>query len=83
MPAGNAADGNPVSLAMELSQKDEASKLAMTANAEKAMGKGLSSEGAEKEAPVVSEGLSVFQDFAQGFSAMSLLEEVSIPELQR
>lgn len=85
MPAGSIVEGNPISVAMELSQKDEASKIAMTATSgDKAMSRGgLSSEGVDGSGQAAAEGLSIFQELAQGFSAVTLLEEVAVPELQK
>ncbi|UZJ54224.1 hypothetical protein CBS101457_003544 [Exobasidium rhododendri] len=81
----NTAEGVPVSVAVELSQKDEASKIAMSANGEKAVVKGLNADGTGngEESHLMQEGLSIFQQFAQGFAVVSLLEQISVPEIHR
>ena len=82
MPAGSATESNVVSLAMELSQKDEASRLAMNANGDKTISKSLGSVTPVSEEHTSADGLSIFQDLAQGFAAVTLLEQIAVPELQ-
>jgi hypothetical protein len=84
MLPGNTTESAPVSVAVELSQKDEASRIAMTANSDKTMSKGLGGDALGLSSDLSTpEGLSIFQEFAQGFAVMSLLEQVPIPEMNR